>query len=69
MRSKEQVHSILDDITGIGPARRKALMRRFLSMEAIRSASVEELSQIESMNEQAAQAVYKFFHADIEAER
>lgn len=69
LRSKEQVHSILDDITGIGPARRKALMRRFLSMEAIRSASVEELSQIESMNEQAAQAVYKFFHADIEAER
>ena len=62
LRSKEQVHSVLDDIPGIGPARRKALMRRFQSLEAIREASEEELAKTESMNEQAAQAVYQFFH-------
>lgn len=62
LRSKEQVHSVLDDIKGIGPARRKALMRRFLSLDAIREADVETLAQVESMNEQSAQAVYEFFH-------
>ena len=62
LRSKEQVHSVLDDIPGIGETRRKALMRRFRSIENIRDASVEELSQIESMNVQSAEAVYQFFH-------
>lgn len=62
LRSKEQVHSILDDIEGIGPARRKALMRRFLSMEAIRQASVEELAAAPSMTIVSAQKVYDFFH-------
>ena len=64
LRSKEQVHSVLDDIPGIGPARRKALMRRFQSHEAIREASEEELAKTESMNEQAARAVYSFFRED-----
>lgn len=50
MRSKAQVHSILDDIEGIGPARRKALMRRFQSMENMKNASVEELAETDSMN-------------------
>lgn len=62
LRSKEQVHSVLDDIPGIGGTRRKALMRRFRSVENIRDASVEELSQTESMNVQSAEAVYQFFH-------
>lgn len=62
LRSKEQVHSVLDDIPGIGPARRKALMRRFQSLDAIKEASPEELAGTESMNEQSAQAVYEFFH-------
>ena len=62
LRSKEQVHSVLDDIPGIGETRRKALMRRFRSVENIRGASVEELSQTESMNVQSAEAVYQFFH-------
>lgn len=62
LRSREQVHSVLDDIPGIGPARRKALMRRFQSLEAIRSATEEELAQTEAMNERAAEAVYAFFH-------
>ena len=62
LRSKEQVHSILDDIPGIGERRRKALMRRFRSIAAIRDASEEELAQTESMNAGSAKQVYAFFH-------
>lgn len=62
LRGKGQVHSILDDIGGIGPARRKALMRQYQSLDDIKNASVEELAKIPSMNEKAAEAVYKFFH-------
>ena len=62
LRGKGQVHSILDDIEGIGPARRKALMREYLSLDDIKKASVEELAKIPSMNEKAAESVYKFFH-------
>lgn len=62
LRSKSQVHSVLDDIAGIGPARRKALMRKFQSLESIREASVEELADTESMNPAAARKVYDFFH-------
>jgi len=63
IRSKEQIHSVLDDIQGIGPARRKALMRHFKSIEAIREASVEELAAAPQMNIRAAQSVYEFFCA------
>lgn len=62
LRSKEQVHSVLDDIPGIGERRRKALMRRFRSVEAIRDASPEELAETESMNTGSAKQVYAFFH-------
>ena len=62
LRSKEQVHSILDDIPGIGERRRKALMRRFRSVEGIRDASLEELAETESMNTGSAKQVYAFFH-------
>lgn len=62
LRSKGQVHSVLDDIPGIGETRRKALMRHFKGMDGIREASVETLSNIESMNEKAARQVYDFFH-------
>lgn len=62
LRSKGQVHSVLDDIPGIGETRRKALMRHFKGLEGIREASVENLSNIESMNERAARQVYDFFH-------
>lgn len=68
LRSKSQVHSVLDDIEGIGPARRKALMRRYQSLERIRGASVEELAETESMNLAAAEKVYAFFHSDQEAQ-
>ena len=64
LRSKEQVHSILDDIPGIGPSRRKALMKKYQSLEAIREATAEDLADTESMNEKAAQAVYEFLHKD-----
>ena len=61
LRGKEQVHSILDEIEGIGPTRRRALMKAFGSQEAIRAASEEELAAVDSMNAAAAQAVYSFF--------
>ena len=64
LRSKEQVHSILDDISGIGETRRKALMRKFKSLENVRDASLEELMQTESMNERSARQVYEFFHKE-----
>src|SRR5699024_12729983 len=54
LRSKGQVHSVLDDISGIGPARRKALMKYFQSIERIRSASREELEQVPYMNASSA---------------
>ncbi|MCI8280305.1 MAG: excinuclease ABC subunit UvrC [Lachnospiraceae bacterium] len=62
LRSKEQVHSVLDDIPGIGPARRKALMKEFLSLDAIKAADREQLASLPAMNEKAADAVYEFFH-------
>ncbi len=62
LRSKEQIHSILDDIPGIGDTRRKALLRKFKSVENIRDASEEELAQTESMNAGSARQVYEFFH-------
>lgn len=64
LRSKGQVHSILDDIPGVGPARRKDLMRNFENIEAIRNATVDDLKELPSMNEKSAQEVYKFFHQD-----
>ena len=64
LRSKEQVKSVLDDINGIGGKRRKALMKHFQSIEAIRNAQVEEIAQVEGMNENVAVNVYKFFHED-----
>ena len=66
LRGQGQVRSVLDDIEGIGPARRKALMRRFKSLEAIRDASLEELSSTEGMNRRAAESVYGFFHGEPE---
>jgi excinuclease ABC subunit C len=62
IRNKKQVKSILDDINGIGPKRRRALMKHFASLEAIQSASEEELMQVPTMNSEAAKKVYAFFH-------
>ena len=62
LRTKNQVHSILDDIDGIGPARRKALMKAFQSLEEIKTADIETLADVPSMNRAAAEKVYEFFH-------
>ena len=62
LRSKEQVHSILDDIPNIGEKRRRELMRSFPDIEAIRNADIEELKSLAGMNEKAARSVYDFFH-------
>ena len=61
LRSKIQVRSVLDDIPGVGPARRKALMRHFKSLEEIRQATVEDLMEIPEMNERTAQEIVAFF--------
>ena len=62
LRSREQVHSVLDDIPGIGPARRKALMKSFRTLEDIKSATEEELAEVEGMNSRSARQVFEFFH-------
>lgn len=62
LRKKRQVHSILDDISSIGPARRRALMKHFGSLDALKAADIEELMKIPSMNRRAAEEVYEFFH-------
>ena len=62
LRSTNQVKSILDEIEGIGPTRRKALMRHFKDIEAIKNADMEALMEVTSMNSLSARKVYDFFH-------
>lgn len=62
LRGKTQVKSVLDDIPGVGPARRKALMRHFKSLDEMKNATVEEFLNIPEMNERTAVEVYNFFH-------
>ena len=64
LRGKEQTHSILDDIPGIGPVRRRALMRQFASLEELTQATEEELAKLPSMNQAAARQIYEFFHTE-----
>ena len=66
LRGKKSIQSILDEIPGIGEARRKALMRAFGSLEAVRDAEVEDLAALDGMNQRAAQSVYDFFHKNPE---
>lgn len=62
LRSKGQVHSVLDDIEGIGEKRRRALMKSFASIDEIRNADVDTLMNVPSMDRRAAESVYMFFH-------
>ncbi len=62
LRSKQQVHSILDGIEGIGPVRRKSLMKYFLDIEKIRQASVDELMKADGITKNIAQNIYRYFH-------
>ncbi len=64
LRSKGQVHSFLDDIMGIGPARRKALMKKYMSVDRMREATLEDLMDTPSMNPAAAEALYEFLHQE-----
>ena len=62
LRGQSQVHSILDDIEGIGPTRRKALMKHFMDIEAIKQADITELMQVDKITETIAQNIYNYFH-------
>ena len=62
LRNEKQIHSVLDDIEGIGSARRKSLMRRFGDIESIRNAEVDELLEADGMTIKAAENVYAYFH-------
>ncbi len=64
LRGKEQVHSILDDINGVGPARRKALMQHFKDIDKIKNATEEELLEVRGITPQVAQEIVSFFHAE-----
>lgn len=64
LRSKEQIHSILDDIPGVGPSRKRALMKYFEGIEEIRNASQEELQKVPGIPEKQADEIFNFFHKD-----
>ena len=64
LRRNESVHSVLDDIKGVGPAKRKALMRHFKSIEEIKGAQVEELTKVPEISLNLAEEIYSFFHSD-----
>ncbi|MCR5608008.1 MAG: excinuclease ABC subunit UvrC [Lachnospiraceae bacterium] len=65
LRSREQVHSVLDDISGIGKVRRKALMKHFKTIDAIKEASIDELMNVESMDKKSAKQVFDFFNKNV----
>ena len=62
LRSKDQVKSVLDQIPGVGPARRKALMRAFPSIYEVRAATAEELSEKAGLPAHVAEEIHSFFH-------
>ncbi|MDK2808311.1 MAG: excinuclease subunit, partial [Clostridiales bacterium] len=62
LRGKAQVHSILDEIEGVGETRRRSLIQHFKSLEKVKEASIEELMEVPAMNRRAAESVYEFFH-------
>ena len=62
LRAKGQVHSVLDDIKGVGPKRRKELMKYFKDLGQIKTATVTELLNVPGMNQSTAESIYGFFH-------
>ena len=69
LRRKGQVRSVLDEIKGVGPARRKALMKHFKDIDRIRQATVEELCAVPEISEKVAEEIHSFFHQDIPGEK
>jgi len=65
LRGKEQVRSVLDEIPGVGPARRKALMKCFDSVEAVKNATAEELHEKAGIPLSTSQEIYSFFHSSV----
>ncbi len=65
LRGKAQVKSVLDEIPGVGPARRKALMRHFKSIDELKAATVEELSALPEITRTTAEEIYTFFRKDL----
>lgn len=64
LRGKAQVKSILDDIKGVGPVKRKALMKYFKDIQKIKQASIEELMRVDGITEKLAQEIYLFFRKE-----
>ena len=64
LRGKTQVRSILDDIPGVGPARRKELMKHFASIEEMKEADVKRLTDVKGITEAVAVSIYQFFHKE-----
>ena len=62
LRGKYEVKSVLDDIKGIGPVKRKALMKAFLDIDKIRNASIPELMEVDGITLELAENIYSFFH-------
>lgn len=62
LRSKSQVKSVLDEIPGVGPARRKALMKHFKSIEEVKNAEIAQLCEVPEIPEHIAGQIYDFFH-------
>ncbi len=67
LRSSAQVHSLLDDIPGVGPARKKALMKHFAAIEDLRNAQVGEIASVPGIPRETAQEIFRFFHEKDEA--
>lgn len=65
LRGKRNLVSVLDHVEGIGPKRRQELWKHFKTLDAMKAASVEELAQVESMNQAAAETLYNFFRLDL----
>ncbi len=63
LRSKAQVHSVLDEINGVGPSRRKALMKYFKSIEELQNAEVTTLCEVPGITANVAEEIYRFFHS------
>lgn len=64
LRSKAQVHSVLDEIPGVGPSRRKALMKYFKSIEELRAADAAQISEVPGITANVAQEIYLFFRKE-----
>lgn len=65
LRDKDQVHSVLDEIPNVGPARRKALMKAFNSIDEIREADVDKLASLPEIPRSTAEIIYSFFHDSV----